>query len=490
MNELWSEWLLRVGDMIGKLYINGRWVEGRGNSIEVVCPANEKVIHRMNLGSESDMDDAIEAASKAFPRWACTTHAERSGYLEGIARGIEESRGVLIDLQMQNSGKPYAEAEIDVAAAAETFRYYADLISDTSDSRRVDIGVEGYSGSVFSEPIGVAGLIVPWNFPMVTTSWKLAPALAAGCTVVVKPSEVTPLAEMALASIIDKAGVPAGVVNFVPGLGQLVGRKLVEDCRVRKISFTGSGAVGKEIMRQCAGTVKNVSLELGGKSPILVFEDADLEEALELVISGIFYNAGQMCSATSRLLVHQSISQLFVEKLTERCAQITVGSPSEEAQMGPLVSKAHFDRVKGLVDRGLKAPGASLVVGGEPSTGKPQGYFYQPTVIEIKNPSHELWQDEIFGPVLTYMSFSSEEEAVVLANNSAYGLAATIVTSSRERGQRVARKLDAGFVTVNAPQIVSPLLSWGGFKESSLGRELGVYGLSAFQEVKSILTKA
>jgi betaine-aldehyde dehydrogenase len=475
--------------MIGKLYINGKWVEGKGDVWEVVCPVSEEIIQRLRLGSESDMDDAIEAASVAFPLWARTTHTERSGYLRRIAEGIEENSSILIEHQMQNSGKPFVEAEIDVAAAVETFRYYADLISKTADSRSVDIGVGGFSGAVFSEPVGVAGLIVPWNFPMVTTSWKLGPALAAGCTVVVKPSEFTPLAEMALAAIIDKAGLPAGVVNFVPGRGQLVGRKLVEDPRVRKVSFTGSVGVGKEIMRQCANSVKNVSLELGGKSPILVFEDADLEEALELVVSGIFYNAGQMCSATSRLLVHESISRQFIEKLVERCTEITVGSPSEGAQMGPLVSKAHFDRVKEMVERGSKVSGAAIVAGGKSSIRKSKGFFYEPTLIEITDTSHELWQEEIFGPVLAYMTFSSEEEAISLANDSAYGLAATVSTSCSDRASRVARLLEVGFVTVNAPQIVSPLLSWGGFKESSFGRELGVYGLSAFQEVKSMLFK-
>ncbi|OPG72065.1 hypothetical protein B1219_18025 [Pseudomonas ogarae] len=475
--------------MIGKLYIDGQWVDGSGEAWEVVCPVSEKVIQWLKLGSESDMDDAIEAASAAFPLWARTTYSERSGYLHRIAQGIEENRGVLVDLQMRNSGKPFAEAEIDVAAAVETFRYYANLISGVPDSRSVDIGVDGFSAAVVYEPIGVAGLIVPWNFPMVTTSWKVAPALAAGCTVVVKPSEFTPLAEMALASIIDKARLPAGVVNFVPGRGELVGRKLVEDPRVRKVSFTGSSGVGKEIMRQCAGTVKNVSLELGGKSPILVFDDADIDEALELVVSGIFYNAGQMCSATSRLLVHESISRQFIEKLVERCTEITVGAPSEGAQMGPLVSKAHFDRVKEMVERGSKVSGAAIVAGGKSSIRKSKGFFYEPTLIEITDPSHELWQEEIFGPVLAYMTFSSEEEAISLANDSAYGLAATVSTSSSDRASRVARQLEAGFVTVNAPQIVSPLLSWGGFKESSLGRELGVYGLSAFQEVKSMLFK-
>ncbi|MHC8304833.1 aldehyde dehydrogenase family protein [Pseudomonas sp. PB3P13] len=476
--------------MFDKIYIDGQWVDGGGDVWDVVCPVTEEVIQRLRLGSETDMENAIEAASKAFPLWASLQPVERANYLRKIAQGVEDNKGLLIDLQMRNSGKPFAEAEIDVNAVIETFTYYSKLISANPSSQIVDIGVPGFSGEITQEPIGVAGLISPWNFPMVTTSWKLAPALAAGCTVVVKPSEFTPLAEMALASIIDKVGLPRGVVNYVPGLGDVVGKKLVEDVRVKKISFTGSGAVGKEIMRSAADTVKKISLELGGKSPILVFEDADVEEAIELVIAGIFYNAGQICSATSRLLIAETISHEFIERLLVRCGQITVGAPSEEAQMGPLVSKAHFDRVRNAVEHGLGLPGAFVRAGGKPvGNNSGRGYFYQPTVIEINDPKHVLWREEIFGPVLCFMKFSSEEEGIALANDSVYGLAATVATSCANRARRVARKLEAGFVTVNSPQIVSPRLSWGGYKESSLGRELGVYGLSSFQEVKSTLFK-
>jgi betaine-aldehyde dehydrogenase len=476
--------------MINKIYIDGKWVDGSGGNWDVICPVTEEIIQRLRLGSEKDMEDAIDSASNAFPLWAGLPPVERADYLRRIAQGVNDNKSLLIDLQMRNSGKPFAEAEIDVAAVVETFSYYSELIRFNPQSQIVDIGVPGFSGEITQEPIGVAGLISPWNFPMVTTSWKLAPALAAGCTVVVKPSEYTPLAEMALASIIDKVGLPRGVVNYVPGLGEVVGKKLVEDARVKKISFTGSCAVGKEIMRSAAKTVKKISLELGGKSPILVFEDADIEDAVELVIAGIFYNAGQICSATSRLLIAETISQEFVERLLMRSEQITVGAPSEGAQMGPLVSKAHFDRVRKAVEHGLSVPGAFIRTGGRPVGNKSdRGFFYQPTVIEINDPKHVLWREEIFGPVLCFMKFCSEEEGIALANDSVYGLAATIATNCADRARRVARKLEAGFVTVNSPQIVSPRLSWGGYKESSLGRELGIYGLSSFQEIKSTLFK-
>jgi betaine-aldehyde dehydrogenase len=474
--------------MMNKLYINGHWVEGTGDTWDVVCPVTEEVIQRLVLGSAADMDDAIEAASSAFMKWSRTSPAHRAEYLQRIALGVQENKELLIDLQMRNSGKPFAEAEIDVDAVIDTFSYYAELIAKEPQSHEESINVIGFRGEVTREPIGVAGLISPWNFPMVTTSWKLAPALAAGCTVVVKPSEYTPLAEMALASIIDKVGLPPGVVNFVPGLGHIVGSKLVEDSRVSKVSFTGSGAVGKSIMKQAAETVKNVSLELGGKSPILVFADADIDEAIELVVAGIFYNAGQICSATSRLLVDENIAADFIERLSDRVTVISVGAPSEDAQMGPLVSKTHFQRVVDSVERGLALPGAVARIGGGAVAGSSRGFFFAPTVIEILDSTHELWQEEIFGPVLCYMTFASEAEAIALANDSKYGLAATVVTGCADRARRVSRNLEAGFVTINAPQIVSPRLSWGGYKESSLGRELGRFGLSSFQEVKSILS--
>ncbi|SDB10838.1 betaine-aldehyde dehydrogenase [Pseudomonas sp. NFACC23-1] len=475
--------------MRNQLYIDGKWKFGGGQRWDVINPATEDVVATIALASEQDADSAVEAASKAFPSWRRTSAEQRSALLLSVAYKVRDYRDALIALQMESSGKPYYEAEIDVVAVAETFEFYAELLHSHPDRCGVDLKVEGFYAEVLAEPVGVAALIVPWNFPMVTTSWKLAAALAAGCTAVVKPSEYTPLAELALADIMAEVGFPPGVVNFVPGLGEVVGTKLISDPRVRKVSFTGSGSVGKSILTQTARSVKNVSLELGGKSPIIVFEDADIDVALDLVVAGIFYNAGQVCSATSRLLISESIRDKFVELLLGKIAEVVVGSPrSGETTMGPLISKLHYDRVLAMVNQARTDSNANIMAGGKrpPGVGA-RGFFFEPTLIEIFSHECEIWNQEVFGPVLCFMVFHSEEEAIALANSSVYGLAATIVTESGERAERVVNNLEAGFITVNAPQIVSPRLSWGGYKESSQGRELGPYGLASFQEIKSVI---
>lgn len=479
--------------MYQSTFIDGKWGQGSGEAWQVVSPVSEEAIATIQLAGPVDASRAVDAANRAYPSWRKTTPAVRADYLIAIADRVEVHREKLISVQIQNSGKPHLEAMLDVEAVIGTFRYYANLLGEHPVEEDVSEGlsVPGFKGMIRRDPVGVAALIVPWNFPMVTTAWKVAPALAAGCTVVVKASEFSPVAEIELMAIIEEVGLPPGVVNMLIGRGELVGPTLISDPRVRKVSFTGSDRVGKQILRETSAEVKNISLELGGKSPIIVFDDANMDEAVDLVAAGAFYNAGQMCSATSRLLIQSSIREEFIGRLVERISGLQVGNPfSQEIEMGPLISKDHYDRVAAMVER-AKEQGAKALVGGEryrSAGGK--GYFYSPTLIEVNDLSLEIWNREVFGPVLCFTSFENDDEALDIANDSEYGLAAAIVTSDAKRIQRFTQELEAGYLTVNAPQIVSPNMSWGGYKASSMGRELGPYGLAAFQEIKSVVAPA
>jgi betaine-aldehyde dehydrogenase len=336
------------------------------------------------------------------------------------------------------------------------------------------------------EPAGVVGLIVPWNFPMVTTAWKLAPALAAGCAVVLKPSEVTPLPELELAAIVAETGLPAGVFNVVTGTGAEVGAPLAAHPLVAKVSFTGSTGVGQTVMKTAADTLKGVSLELGGKSSIIVCADADLDLAVDLVAGGAFFNAGQMCSATSRVLVERPIAAALTARLADRAGRTVVGDPFlPGVQMGPLTSRAQLERVRRYIGEG-KEQGARLVTGGESPVGA--GYFITPALFIDVPTDSSIWREEIFGPVLCVRGFDTEEEAIDTANDTDFGLVATVVTRDAARGKRIADALAAGVVWINAPQLIFPQTSWGGYKRSSIGRELGPFGLAAFQEIKQVLT--
>ncbi|HJR33239.1 MAG TPA: aldehyde dehydrogenase family protein, partial [Pseudomonas sp.] len=386
-------------------------------------------------------------------------------------------------------GKPLFEAAIDVDDVIATFEYYAGLAEglDAKQDSAVALPTDDFSARLRREPCGVVGLIVPWNFPMVTTAWKLAPALAAGCCVVLKPSEVTPLPELELATIIAEAGLPNGVFNLVCGTGLAVGAPLSADPRIAKISFTGSNAVGVQVMQRAAETVKGVSLELGGKSSLLVLADADIELAVEVACGGGFFNAGQMCSATSRVLVADELADKFVARLKARAEAIRVADPFDpNVEMGALVNQAQYQRVLGHIDRGLSA-GAKLICGGNRPADLSRGYFLQPTIFIDAPLDSALWCEEIFGPVICVRSFTSEAEAIALANDSQFGLVASVVTRDAEAADRVANALQAGLVWINAPQVIFPQTAWGGYKQSSIGRELGPWGLQAFQEIKHVI---
>ncbi|MBW4791732.1 aldehyde dehydrogenase family protein [Pseudomonas tolaasii] len=474
--------------VLNGVFIGGEWQAGR-EVLEVINPATEATLAQVSVGDAATVTRAVDAASAAFGDWSKSTGRDRGTLLRKIAQGVSEQREQLMQLQSSNNGKPLFEAGIDVDDVIATFEYYAGVAEelDTAQDRPVALPSDGFSARLRREPCGVVGLIVPWNFPMVTTAWKLAPALAAGCCVVLKPSEVTPLAELQLARIIAEAGVPAGVFNLVCGTGLAVGAPLAADRRVAKISFTGSNAVGVQVMQRAAETIKGVSLELGGKSSLLVLADADLDLAVELACGGGFFNAGQICSATSRVLVADSVADEFLQRLQARAEGIRVAEPfADDVEMGALINRAQYQRVLGHIRRGID-DGARLLCGGERPAGLAKGFFIRPTVFTDVPLNSALWNEEIFGPVLCVRRFATEDEAVALANDSDFGLVASVVTANADTADRVANALQAGLVWVNAPQVIFPQTAWGGYKQSSIGRELGPWGLAAFQEVKHVI---
>ncbi len=439
------------------LYINGEWLAG-DQPLRVINPATEALLTTVYGGDEGAVDQALNAATQAFTHWSNTTGAERGAILRRIAAGVRDARERLMHLQSSNNGKPLFEAAIDVDDVVATFEYYAELAEglDARQDSPLALPSADFSARLRREPCGVAGLIVPWNFPMVTTAWKLAPALAAGCCVVLKPSEVTPLPELELASIIAGCRLPDGVFNLVCGTGLAVGAPLAADPRVAKISFTGSNAVGVQVMQRAAETVTGVSLELGGKSSLLVLADADLDLAVELACGGGFFNAGQMCSATSRVLVADELADEFLQRLKTRAEAIRVADPFDpDVEMGALVNQAQYQRVLGHIDRGLSAA-ATLVCGGQRPAHLPRGFFLQPTIFTDVPLDSALWCEEIFGPVLCVRRFSTPAQAIALANDSRFGLVASVVSRDTAAAEEVANALQAGLVWINAPQVIFP----------------------------------
>ena len=471
------------------VFIDGQWRRARdGETLAVTDPSTGETFTHIDTAGTQDVDDAVGAAVAAFPRWRRLSGRERAGFLQGFARGLAERRDALVAVQMRNSGKPRAEAEIDVGDAIATFDYYATLAAEL-DSRQgapVTLPDPAFRGQTRFEPVGPVGMIVPWNFPLVTSAWKIAPALAAGCTVVLKTSEYTPLIELAYGDIAQQIGLPAGVLNLLTGAAT-VGAAITADARLHKLSFTGSNAVGARVMSAAAARCLPVSLELGGKSPIVVFADADIDHAVECILGGIFFNAGQMCSATSRLLLQQDNAEALLARLVERTRALKVGPPTDpDTQMGPITTGPQYHKVR-LTLADARADGLRALVGGELGEAD-GGFFIPPTVYTDVPDDHPIWRDEIFGPVLAVRTFTDEIEATAQANDTAYGLVATVVTADPARAQRVAEQIDAGHIWINAQQAVFPQTAWGGFKASGIGRELGPWGLAAFQGVKHIST--
>jgi betaine-aldehyde dehydrogenase len=471
------------------LFIAGAWRKpAEGGFIEVFNPYTEQVLDRVGAGGPQDVDAAVAAARSALPGWRGAGGTVRAQFLHAIAQELRARSQGLARLSSLNNGKPLAEACTDIADAAAAFDYYADLAVDLDSRQDTPVAVSdaAYHARLRLEPAGIAGLIVPWNFPLVTTSWKVAPALAAGCTAVLKPSEVTALIELELGRIAIDIGLPPGVLNIVTGTGPEVGSPLTTHPDVAKISFTGSNGVGVRVMCAAAAGPKSVGLELGGKSPIVVFADSDETRAAELIVNGIFYNAGQMCSATSRLIIERRIAPRILERVVDLARNLVPGDPLDPATtLGPLTTKAQHDKVLNYIAQG-KADGLKQVCGGGmPDTGG-HGWFVAPTIFADVPRENRLWREEIFGPVLCVQTFEREEEAIALANDSEFGLVATVVSEDRERAGRVADAIEAGLVWINSPQTIFVETSWGGFKASGIGRELGPWGLNAYLEVKHV----
>jgi betaine-aldehyde dehydrogenase len=473
--------------MLNALYINGRWqAPVAPGVIEVFNPATGALLHCVAAGGAGDVDLAVAAAGAALTGWAGLGGDARAGFLLAIAEQLRARSEELAVLSSRNNGKPLSEARVDLADAANCFAYYAEqaIKLEARQDSPVELPDAAFSSRLRLEPVGVAGLIVPWNFPLVTTAWKVAPALAAGCTVVLKPSEVTPLVELELGAIADAVGLPAGVLNIVTGTGQAVGVALTEHPGVAKISFTGSNAVGARVMAAAAVGVKSVSLELGGKSPIIVLADADEALAVELILGGIFYNAGQMCSATSRLLIDEKIAARVIERVVVGARALVLGDPLDPiTTMGPMTMQAQQAKVLSYIAQG-KAAGLRLLTGGGAPEGA--GWFVEPTIFADVPTDSALWREEIFGPVLCSRTFSTEAEAIALANDSDFGLVATVVGADVTQCDRIADALEVGQVWINAPQAIFLETAWGGFKASGIGRELGPWGLSSYLDVKHI----
>lgn len=477
--------------MNNKHYIGGKWVESStADTFDVINPATEEIIAQVAAGNKIDIDAAVLAARTAFDHgpWPRMSGAERGGYLRKIADIITRRLDELAKLEVLDNGKPYPEAKWDIEDTAGTFSFYAGLAEelDINAEQTIELSAPGFSSKAVKEPIGVAGAIIPWNFPMLMAAWKVAPALAAGCTMVLKPSEITPLTALALAEIVDEAQLPAGVLNIVTGLGPDAGQALVEHPHIDKLAFTGSVPTGSKIMAMAAKDIKNVSLELGGKSPIVVFEDCDIEHAVEWIMFGIFWNQGQVCSATSRVLVAQSLYPALLERLVIEAKKITIG-PGDKAGtlLGPLVNAAQFTKVKAAIARGI-AEGAKIATGGNRPEGLDTGYYLEPTVLTDMEEDSWIWKEEIFGPVVCIKPFSSESEAIRMANDSRFGLAAAVMSKDPQRCERVARAFRAGIVWVNCSQPTFVEAPWGGYKQSGIGRELGQWGLNNYLETKQI----
>lgn len=472
-----------------KMYINGEWRESRSKETrDIYNPATGEVIAKATEGTIEDAREAIQAAKAAFESgvWSEMPPVERAKYLMKIADKLEERAEELAHLETMDNGKPLRESSADVADAANCFRYYAGLITKPDGvTYQVSDPVQAF---VVKEPVGVCGLIVPWNYPLLMSVWKIAPALAAGNTIVFKPSELTPVTPTKLFEIIEESGIPKGVANMVFGAGPIVGNEIAENTDVDLVSFTGGTKTGRSIMKAAAGNIKKLSLELGGKSPNIIFADADFEVAVDHALFGIYCGAGQVCSAGSRILVEESIYDRFVERFVERARKIKVGpGNAEDTEMGPLVSKEHMERVLNYIEIG-KQEGAKILLGGNRITenGLDKGYFVEPTVFVNVQQNMRIVQEEIFGPVVVIQKFKDEQDAIKLANGTNYGLAGAVFTNDGAKALRVIKKVRSGITWINMYHNTYNEAPWGGYKHSGIGRALGTYGIDVYQEIKQI----
>ena len=456
-----------------KMYINGEWVDSvSGNMREIVYPCTGEVITKVTEGSAEDVTLAVDAARSAFDlgEWPGTPAAERGRLIEKLADKVEENRESLARLESLDTGKTVEESRWDMDDIAGIFRYFGQL-ADKEGGEIIQSPNPNTSSLVVREPVGVAAQISPWNYPLLQASWKIAPALAAGCTIVMKPSEITPFTTIRISELAEEVGFPKGVINLVLGAGDTVGSKMTTNPGVDLVSFTGGIVTGKKILKAAADTVKKVALELGGKNPNIIFADADFDTAVDFALNGVFFHAGQICSAGSRILVEEPIREKFTVELKRRIENIRIGDAFDpETQMGPLISEEHRNKVKSYIDL-AKTEGATLICGGTEPENPPDkgGYYYLPTLLSDVHNDMRLAKEEIFGPVITIESFSTEEEAVTRANDTIYGLSAGVWTRDQDRAQRVSSRLRAGTVWINDFNVYFVQAPWGGYKQSGSG---------------------
>jgi acyl-CoA reductase-like NAD-dependent aldehyde dehydrogenase len=442
----------------------------------ILNPATEEVVAEVEAHDAEDTDEAVARAKAAFPAWRAVAPGDRARLLRRLATLVEEHHEELSRIESRNAGKPIAGARGEVGMVAQVFHFYAGAVDKHFGET---IPVAGGVDMTFREPLGVVGLIVPWNFPLNIASWKLGPSLACGNTVVLKPAELTPMSVLRLAELALEAGIPEGVLNVVTGKGSVVGQRLIEHPDVAKIGFTGSTEVGQQVMRGAAGTIKRVTLELGGKSANVVFADADLEKAAASAPYAVFDNAGQDCCARSRILVEKSVYDRFLDYLTEATARVRVGDPElDETEMGPLISAAHRETVGSFITEESR-----VVFRGE--VPKDRGFWFPCTLVEAR-PGDRIARDEVFGPVAALIPFADETEAVRIANDSPYGLSGSIWTRDGARALRVARAVETGVLSINSNSSVRVSTPFGGFKQSGFGRELGMHAMDGYSEIKNV----
>jgi acyl-CoA reductase-like NAD-dependent aldehyde dehydrogenase len=471
-----------------QLFINGEWRDSAsGQTLEVVNPATEEVVATVASAEQRDVDAAVAAARAALDGpWGKLSARERGRLMWKIGDKLIEKADEIARLETLHNGKPIFESrQVEVPAAAECFQYYAGWADKIHGET---IPVKGnYLTYTLREPVGVVAAIVPWNFPLLLTSWKVAPALACGNTVIIKPASQTPLTALALAEIAQEVGIPPGVINVITGPGSTVGQMIVEHAGIDKIAFTGDTSTGKQIMRGSAETLKQITLELGGKSPNIVFPDADIEAAVRGATTGIFYGKGEVCAAGSRLLVDKSIKDEFIDKVAARAKKMVPGDPMDpKTRLGAISSKKQLENDLRYIEI-AKKEGATLVAGGSRADiGTGKGYFLQPTVFAGVTPEMTIAREEIFGPVLAAIEFADVEEAIARANNSNYGLAAAVWTRDIKKAHYVARKLQAGTVWINTYNVYDTAAPFGGYKQSGFGREMSMHALEHYTQVKTV----
>ncbi len=475
-----------------QLFINGAFVPAEsGETFDSINPYNQEVVGRFARGREADIDKAVRAACQAFDEgpWPRMTGAERGKYLRALSEKISERSKELLPLEVADSGSTFKKVQGDLWLSSNQMKYFSKLADMETEHLLEALSKPGVSKNILvREPLGVCGQIIPWNFPLMMAVWKLGPALAAGCTLVLKPAEETPASAMELAKMIQEVGIPEGVVNIITGFGEEAGAPLVTHPLVDKVAFTGSTEIGKLIMAEAAVGMKRVTLECGGKSANIILEDADPEIAIDGSLYAAFFHAGQCCTAGSRLLLPESLKEAYLEKMAEKTRAIQLGDPMDKnTDLGPLVSQRQLDRVLGYIEKG-RAEGAKVLVGGQRASapGLEKGFFMEPTIFVDVNNEMTIAQEEIFGPVLSVITYKTVEEAIRIANDTRYGLAGAVWSRDTEKATSVARQLRTGTVWINEYHLISEKAPFGGYKQSGVGRELGPDSLNAYTEVKHI----